>query len=549
MTEIEIVLENGTKRKYPKYTTYYEMSKEINGDKNILAVMVDNKIRSLTERAEKSANVKFLDNNDSNGNRIYLSGLKMIFEYAAKTVFPGIEVSYAFSLPRGIIAELEYHKVLGNDDINMIRKGMSNIVTKGIAFEKLIVSSNDARSYFTNKSDEIKVANINNISDSTVTLYRLGDFLNYYYTEMPYSSSFLNKYEVRYLGKNLVLLNFPHPEDNGKLPCYTDYKGVIEAYTNGKHWLDIMHVPYIKDVNEVVSTGKIANFVRSSELNFNMGINDTAKYISEHPEIKFVMISGPSSSGKTTVTKRIANYFEIYGLHPVVISIDDYFKERVDTPKDANGEYDFECLEALDLEYLNKDVEKLLNGEEIRLPRFNFLTGKKELTSKTAKITEGGIVLFEGLHAINDKLIPIVPKDQKYKIYVSPYIPVCIDKQNYISERDLRLLRRTIRDFRTRGYGVESTIKSNKKVKEGEEKWILPHIQEADKIINTSLPYEVGILKTYVEPLLYSVKPDSTYYNEARRLLNFLKQFYTISSEYIPKDSILREFVGGGLDD
>lgn len=549
MTEVEITFSDGTKKKYPKYTTYYDISKEFKMPKEALAVMVDNKIKSLSDRAERNHNIEFLDINSTNGNRIYLSGLKMLFEYAATTAFPGIGVTFAFSLPRGIIAELDYRKVLGNDDINLIRKAMNNIVAKNIEFEKLIVSSSDAVNYFMEKNNEVKVDNINNIIDSTVTLYRLGDFLNYYYTEMPHSTSALNKFEVRYLGKNIIVLNFPKDNDKGKIPDYIDYKCVIDTYLNSKEWLNQMHVPYIKDINNVVSNGKIGNFIRSSELNFNMGINETAKHIAEHPEIKFVMISGPSSSGKTTVTKRLANYFEIYGLHPIVISIDDYFKERVDTPKDANGEYDFECLEALDLDYLKKDVKKLLAGEEINLPRFNFLTGKKELTNKKAKITDGGIVLFEGLHAINDKLIPIIPNEKKYKIYISPYIPLCIDKQNYISERDLRLLRRMVRDFRTRGYGVESTIKSSKKVKEGEIKWIIPHIHEANKIINTSLAYEVGVLKVYVEPLLYSVKADSPYYNEARRLLNFLKQFFTISSEFIPNDSILREFIGGGIDD
>lgn len=549
MTEVEITYDDGKKVTYPKYTTYYEMSRDIKDNKDFLAVMANNKIRALSDRCERNQNVTFLTINSTDGNRIYTAGLKMIFEYATKLVFPNSYVTYSYSLPRGIIANIKYNKILDNDDIQLIRKSVGNVIGKDIPFEKLIVNSHDGYTYYNEQKNSVKAENINNISDPTVTLYRLGEFVNYYYSEMPYSTGSMTKYEIRYLGKNMILINFPHPTDKGKLPAYVDYKGIIDAYIKGNNWLDIMHVPYIKDINNIVSHGKIENFIRSSELNFNMGINETAKYISEHPDIKFVMIAGPSSSGKTTVTKRLANYFEIYGLHPIVISTDDYFKERVDTPKDENGEYDFECLEALDLDYLAKDVKKLLAGEEINLPSFNFITGKKEVSSRKAKIVDGGIILFEGLHAINDKLIPIIPNDKKYKIYVSPFIPLCIDEHNYISERDLRLLRRTVRDFRTRGKGVETTIHANIKVKAGEEKYIIPYIHEADKIINTSLPYEVGVLKVFVEPLLYSVPSDSEYYNEARRLLSFLKQFFTITSEYIPKDSILREFVGGGLDD
>lgn len=549
MVDIEITFSDGNKKKYPKYTTYYEISKDFKMEKEILAVMVNNRIKPLSDRAERNQSVKFLDMTSMDGNRTYCAGLKMIFEAGLKEVFPEAKVRYSYSLPRGIMTVIDIHKTLSNDDISLIRKAVNNIVSKDMPFEKLIVNSYDGIAYYNDQKNFVKSENINNIIDPTITLYRLDNILNYYYCEMPYSTGVINKYELRYLGKNMLFINYPHPSDRGKIPEYVDYKGIVESYIKSTDWLKTMHVPYTKDVNNIISHGRIENFIRSSELNFNIGINETAKYIADHPDIKFVMLSGPSSSGKTTVTKRLANYFEIYGLHPIVISIDDYFKEREDTPKDEKGEYDFECLEALDLELLEHDVKKLLDGEEITLPKFNFITGHKEKTTRTAKITDGGIVLFEGLHAINDELIPIIPNEKKYKIYVSPFIPLAIDEHNYISERDLRLLRRTVRDFRTRGYGVEHTIHANTKVKAGEEKYIIPHIKDADKIINTSLPYEVGVLKGFVEPLLYSVPVDSEHYNEARRLLNFLKQFFTISSEFIPNDSILREFVGGGLDD
>ena len=548
MNEIVITFNDGSQKSFAKYMSYYDISKSFSMPSDIVGAIVNNRIVSLTDRAERSCKVNFLDMNSIDGNRIYTAGLKMVFESAVKKTFHGMYVKFLYSLPKGIVAELRYDRILNDDEVSEIRKCMSKIIVDDKKFEKLIVKSNDALNYYSEANNYVKAENIKNITDSTVVLYRLDDLINYYYSEMPYSTGVLNKYEIKYLGNNMVVLNYPSYSDGGITPEFVNYQGIIDTYKEAKDWLKIMHVPYINNVNQTICDGKIENFVKSSELKFNLGINEAAKYISANKDIKYVMIAGPSSSGKTTVTKRIANYFEIYGKKPIVISIDDYYKERVDTPKDENGEYDFESVRALDLEYLNKDMKALLDGAEINLPKFNFVTGCKELTGKKVKLTDDSIILLEGLHAINDELLPSLPDNNKYKIFVSPYIPICVDAHNFITAEDLRLLRRIVRDFQTRGYDVERTIKYNAKVREGEVKYINPYIHQADKIINTSLPYEIGILKVYVEPLLFAVKSDSEYYNEARRLLSFLKQFFTISSEYVPKDSILREFIGGNND-
>ena len=549
MDEIIISLNDGTKINAMKNTTYYELSKKCKNADNIIGVLVNNKIASLNDKIVKNENVSFIDITNSLGNRIYVAGLKMAFECAVYKTFPQVKLSYAYSVPKGIIAYLNYDKLLLNEDIDLIRKKLKDIINQNLKFQKLIIKNSDAISYYEDVGNLVKASNIKNIVDPTVVLYQLDDLINYYYSEMPYSTGALTKYDIKYLGKNMVVIIYPEENSSGNVPEYINYKGIIDSYVNSQKWLDIMKVPYIKDVNNEISNGKIADFIKSCELNFNIEINETAKQISKNSNIKCVLISGPSSSGKTTITKRLASYFKIYGLDPIVISIDDYYHERVDSPKDENGEYDFECLEATDINYLTNDIVKLFNGELITLPKFNFVTGTKELSSKKIQIKDNSIILFEGLHAINDKLLSFIPKEMKYKIYVSPFIPINIDQQNYISSSDLRLLRRIVRDFRTRGYDVGSTIKNAKKVKRGEDKYIIPLIPTADKIINTSLSYEVGVLKVYVEPLLYSVPISSPYYGEARRFLSFLKQFYTISSEYIPKDSILREFIGGNEDD
>ena len=545
MSDISITFNDGRQVLVPYNSSYYDLSLKESNSNNIIGVLIGGKVLSLDEKITKNTVIKFIDITNPYGNRMYVAGLKMVFELATKKCFPNIKVKYSYNVPNGIIANLECENSLTDKDIDLIKNKVEKIVKSNLHFEKLIIKNSDAINYYDDIGNKVKADNVRNIIDPTVILYELDDLVNYYYSEMPYSTGTLNKYEIKYLGNNMVVIVVPSENSDGKLPNYVNYDGIIKAYINGQKWLDIMKVPFIKDVNKEVCNGNIENFVKSCELNFNIEINETAKKVSQNKEVKCVMISGPSSSGKTTITKRLGSYFKIYGLDPIVISLDDYYKERVDSPKDANGEYDFECLECTDLEYLHKDVTKILNGEEVTLPRFNFVTGCKELSSKKVKLKDNSILLFEGLHAINKGMLSFIPDKMKYKIYVSPFIPLSIDEHNYISNNDLRLLRRIVRDFRTRGYDVPTTIKNVKKVTIGEDKYIIPLIPEADKIINTSLSYEVGILKVFVEPLLYSVPSTSQYYDEARRLLRFLNGFFTISGEYVPKDSILREFIGG----
>lgn len=545
MSEIEITFSDGNKKKFTKYSTYYAISKSFHMKNNILGAVVNNRIVSLYDRCENDCNVEFLDYTSVTGNRIYVAGLKMMFEYSVKKIYPEANIKFSFNLPNGFIAEIDYNKFIDGNSISNVKDYMDKIRKDDIPIEKMIVKNSDGYNFYNMLGNNVKADNIKNITDPTIVLYKLDNLINYYYSEMPYSTGVIDTYELRYLGKNIIAILFPSEYDNGKINDYVNYSGIIDAYIKGKEWLNTMNVPYIRDVNKLICDGSISNFVKSSELNFNLEINETAKYVANNPNIKYVMISGPSTSGKTTVIKRLANYFEIYGLDPVIISTDDYFKERVDTPKDINGKYDFESINALDREYLSNDLMKLLNNEEISLPEFNFVTGQKQISSKKIKLKENSIILIEGLHAINDELLPMLKQEEKYNIFVSPYIPICIDEHNYITGEDLRLLRRIVRDFRTRGYSPEKTLDSNRNVRLGEVKYLNSYIQNANKIISTSLPYELGILKVFVGPLLYSVPMSSVHYNEARRLLSFLKQFFTISSEYVPKDSILREFIGG----
>lgn len=549
MDNVKIELNDGSIISVPRYTTYYEISKFQKGNFPFVCALVNNKAYSLWDRVSSDEKVIFLDFTSAPGNQIYESGIKMIFEYAAKRVNKSFKVEYSYSLPKGIIARIKYDKILNDDEGKEIANEFSKVVENNLPIEKLVVKSSDAIDFYEKNNETIKAHNIKNIINQTVTLYKLDNLINYYYTLMPYSTSIINTYDIMYYGYNYFYINFPNEYDNGQIKKISDYRKIMETYIINGDFLHQMNVQYIKDINDEVSNGTVGSFIRSCELGFNLEINDTASRICRDKEVKFVMISGPSSSGKTTVTKRLANYFELYGKDPIVISLDDYFKNREDSPKLPNGDYDFESIETIDLDYLRKEMDKLLHGEEIILPKFNFVTGLREISSRKVKLKKNSILLFEGLHAINNDLLPKIPDKYKYKIFVSPFIPLSIDDQNYIPSVALRLFRRITRDFNTRGYLPDHTLKSNSRVRKGEENYVNPLMSSADRIINTALPYEVGVLKVYLEPLLYSLDKSSPYYNVARSLLNYLKQFFTISSELVPKDSILREFIGGGNND
>ena len=327
------------------------------------------------------------------------------------------------------------------------------------------------------------------------------------------------------------------------MPEYIHYKNVIKCYEDSKLWAGALEIPYLADINKKISESKIEELVKITETHFNNQIyNLVNKFVKS--KARFLMFAGPSSSGKTTTTKKIALQLKSRGLETLVLTIDNFFKEREDSPKDENGEYDFECLECLDLKLLNKTLKDLIAGKKVKLPTFNFETGCKEYNDPPIKIEDYTVILMEGLHCLNDNMTPDIDPSLKYKVYLSPFIPLNIDKHNYISSTDLRLMRRIVRDNRTRARDVGKSIEDWNKVRSGERKYIYPYINKIDDILNTSLVYEIGVLKTFVEPLLYSVKSDSPSYNEARRLINYLKGFFPIPSDYVNDDSILREFIG-----
>ncbi len=539
---------DGKEIEVPENSTYYDLCKSLNVEKNIIAVKINNMVADLSDKVEAGVNVDFVSKASLDGRLIYKSGIKHIFLVALKKVFPGADIHYEHSVPQGMLGEIKYDKYLSNDDLTLIKKEMDEIIAKDIKFVKYNIKRKDAID-FSNKNKEFEKAdNIQNITDQLVVLYELMGSYNYFYSDMPYSTGAIDKYEIILIGENHIVFVMPSSKNDYEIPEYTHNSKIIDTFIESKNWLNKLKMPYISNLNIKVGNGKIKDFIKSDEIRFDLSIATVSAEIMKRPELKFIMIAGPSSSGKTTTTKKLAAYLEAIGYDAIKISTDDYFVNREDSPRDENGVIDYECLEAIDLEYLNNDLKKLLNGETIYTPTYNFISGKKEPGTKPTKMKDNSIFIIEGLHSLNDDLVPSIEKKLKYKIYLSPFTPLNIDRHNYVSTIDIRLLRRIVRDNRTRGYGVATTIQNWQIVRNGEEKYIFPFIKEADVVINTALAFEVGVLKVYIEPLLLSVGITSAYRAEAVRLLCFLKQFFPIPGEYVNKDSILREFIGGNDD-
>ena len=543
MQEIEICFPNGEKKKFPYGVSVLDITNEYEKQNHsIIGVKVNKEIVSMQEKIYKNSTITFLDLFDPYGYRMYQGALKFIFEVAVKDVFKNVEVYFLHSVPKGIMTEIKGIEIT-KEDLSKIKKEMANIIQNDEKIIKYNILKKDAILYYEKQNQLEKALNIHNNPNEIVSIYKLKNHYNYFYTDMPYHTRNIDKFDLKYLGDNRIVLVYPSSRTNGLVPEYVHYENIVKTFLEGKKWLKIMHSSYLPDLNKEISDGKIKDFIEASELVFNESISNVAKIIQKEKQIKVVLISGPSSTGKTTTMKRLSSYLKAFGYNTIPISIDDYYKEEIER-KDEKGNVDYESLDAIDVSLFNENLTDLLSGKEIYLPQYDFTLQKRKFNTIPVQMKDNTLLLIEGLHGLNDELTHQIPKEAKYKIYLSPFIPLGIDRHNYVSTVDLRLLRRIVRDNRDRGTDVSKTIQLWQSVREGEEKYIFPFIHQANIIVNTAYAFEIGVLKVFVEPLLYSVKNDSPYYEEARRLLDSLRNFYPIPSEYVSKDSILREFIG-----
>lgn len=511
---------------------------------SIVGAKINNEIISFETILRKDTTINFFDTNDLAGYKMYISALKFVLEVALKENFDhNIDVYFDHSISHGIHASIINKTPFTKEDVILLKAKMAEIIQADLPFQKLNIVSEEASNYFNKIKCPEKSINIHNITNPLIVLYRLKNYYNYFYNEMPYSTSCLKKFDLIYINDNELALMFPTPRSKDSVPEYVHYQKIIDCFKSSKEWLNKLHIPYVSDINSLITSGQSKDLIRICETAYDNQIHNISQVVMSR-NIRYLMVAGPSSSGKTTTTKKIALNLQAEGYETLLISVDDYFVDREKSPKNPDGTYNFECIEAIDVAALNVDLNNLLQGKKVVLPTFNFITGKREYLNDPVTLPSNGIVLMEGLHCLNDALTPNIKPELKYKVYLSPFIALNVDRHNYISTVDLRLIRRIIRDNTNRGYNVSKTIEAWQSVRRGEEQNIFPFIHQADVIVNTSLAYEVGILKVYAEPLLYSVKNDSPFYEEARRLINFLKNFFPIPSEYVDGDSVLREFIG-----
>ena len=474
------------------------------------------------------------------------SGLKFVLEVALKENFSkGIEVGFDHSMGNGIHTTIFNVDKFDEEDVKKLRSCMDKIIEQDLVIKKLNVESKELVKFFERVGQKEKAKNIHNLSDNLLMLYKLNNCFNYFYTEMPYSTGLLNDFELVYIGDREISITLP-TNHTFNLVEYKNYTKINKTFNDGFKMLHTFKLPYVCDVNDLVSMGKSRELIRLFETRFDNNLHDVAMEIIEKG-VKFLFVAGPSSSGKTTTAKKLSLNLRAEGYETILISTDDYFVDYEKTPKKEDGTYDLESINALDIESFIKDMKDLADGKEVVLPTYNFRKGKREYGDKKTKFYTKGIIVVEGIHCLNDKLSQGIDDNLKYKIYLSPFMSLKIDRHNYISTTDLRLIRRIIRDNNNRGTSVARTLELWDSVRQGEEENIFPYIDSADVIINTALPYELGVLKVFAEPLLYSVKNDSPFLEESRRLVKNLQYIYPIPSEYVEEDSIIREFIGGSV--
>lgn len=528
-------------------TTFYEISHSFQKYFNypILVAKVDNHLTELNAKLTKKCDIDFYDRSSNTGNSIYACSVQFLITVALKKLYPDAEVIIQNSIDKGVYCELENLEI-SKTELKTLENKMKEIHKEHLIYTKVSVDRLDAITFFKKKKQYDKVKVLKYISNTYVNLYRLDDVYDYYFSDMAYSTDAIDSFKLTYIKKNGFVLSWPNiynPE------CTLDYVHrplIASTFSDYTKWGKTVDISNAADLNEVVSMGKYNDIIRLSETHFESQLSMIAEQIYQRRNnIKFVLLAGPSSSGKTTTAKKLEIYLQSKGLKTHTISVDDYFVNKEDTPVDEFGEYDFESIKAIDLNLFNRHLAKLLDGEKVQIPDYNFVTGKREYNKKYLKLEKDDIIVIEGLHAINDELTMAVDRINKFKIFIGPFTQLNIDNHNRIHTSDTRRLRRIVRDNKTRGYNAADTLRMWKKIREGEEKYIFPYQHDVDAVINSALLYELGVLKTYAEPLLFSVEENDEMYPEAIRLINFLRNFLPIPSDEVPKDSILREFIGG----
>ncbi|HDI3054586.1 TPA: nucleoside kinase [Clostridium botulinum] len=546
MEGLKLYMPNGSNILVSGDKILYDVVKENKLQDNIPIVLgkIDEEYYELTSTVKKEGVFIPVDITDSMGLKTYVRTLQFIFIKAVLDLYPESTVVIEHSLGKGLYGEIHKTLSLNENDILKIKNRMNEIINKDIKIKKISVKKERAIEIFNEYKMKDKVRLLNHIPHEEVKLYELDGRYDYFYGPMAYSTGAIKNFDIMYYDPGFIL-RYPREKDPFNIPEFVEYKKLTKIFRETEKWAKILDVGDVGALNDKVVYGEIKDIIRVSEALHEKKIANIADMIYDKENIKMVLISGPSSSGKTTFANRLGIQLRVNALIPVPISLDNYFVNREDTPKDENGDYDFESIDALDIDLFNEDLKHILNGEEVQIPTFNFKKGKREYDGKKIKLPKNGILIVEGIHGLNPILTREIPDKNKFKIYISALTQLNIDNHNRVSTTDVRIIRRLVRDYLSRGYKGEETLKMWPSIKRGEDRNIFVFQENADVMFNSTIVYELCILKKYALAELNKIDKNSTVHYEATRLKSFLNFFKEVDMNLVPSNSILREFIGG----
>ena len=517
---------------------------ELKMDHGPVCARVNNKVQGMHYRLYNDKDVEFLDMRSGSGSRTYTRTLFFICCKAINDLYGNVEVRIDIPVSKGYYVHVKLGRDITADDVARIRCRMQEIIDADTPIRRRMVTAEEAIRLFSEKGDMSKVKLLKGQGKLYTVYYQIDDFIDYFYGALLTSTSEVYLFDLVAYSDGM-LLRVPSREDPGQLCPMPRQQKMFDVFKEHHEWQNIIGLRTVGDLNDAVDKGFATDIINVNEALQEKKIARIADQIAARHDVKLVLLAGPSSSGKTTTCKRLSIQLLTCGLKPLQISLDDYFIDRDKTPLDANGEYDYESIHALNIALINEQFNALFKGEEIELPRYNFQTGKSEKSGKRLKLGLNDIVVVEGIHALNPELTAQIPEQQKFRVYVSALTTILLDEHNYIPTTDNRLLRRIIRDYKYRGVSAQESIHRWPSVRAGEERWIFPYQENADAMFNSAMLYELAVIKQQAEPLLEQVPENCEEYAEAHRLLKFLRYFHAISYRQLAPTSLLREFLGG----
>jgi len=517
-------------------------------NRSIIACNVNNEVKSLNHQLKDGDKVSFITRADRDGNAIYIRGVLYIMAMAFHKVFPKVKLTVKYQLSGAMLCEAEDGVVVTDEMLAKVKKEMQKIIDKDLPIKKIEMTKEEAFDFYEKEKTLRGKLQLDNKIKDEVCLYFCDEYYNYFYGVMPVSTGYISLFDIENY-KDGFLVRYPSRKEPDSIKKYKETKKLHRTLEEYEDIHRVLKINTVYRLNKKITEGKQRETILLAEALHEKKIAEIANQIVKKKGVRVILIAGPSSSGKTTFAKRLGIQMRLNGFKPVTISVDNYFVERPDTPRDENGDYNFECIEAIDLRLFNDHLKKLLAGKEIEVPTFDFYKGTKVYKGDKMTLAEDEVLVIEGIHCLNDKLTAEIPKELKYKIYISALTVLNIDNFNRISTTDTRLIRRIVRDYQFRGYNASHTLKSWESVNKGERLYIFPFQEEADSMFNSSLVYELAALRKEAIPLLKKVSKEEAEYAEAKRLIAMLQYFESVDSKFIPKNSLLQEFLGDSIFD